>query len=271
MIHSTAIIDSKAEIDSEVDIGAYVVIEGGVKIGQGTKVLSHVVITGSVSIGKNNKIGHGSIIGGYPQDLSFDPTSDTHVTIGDDNMIREHCTIHRGTKPGSATVVGTGNLLMAGTHLGHNVSLGNQLIVANNVLLGGYASVGDRAFLGGGSVVHQFTKIGEMAILQGTTAVSKDVPPFAAAAGRNSVVGMNVVGMRRSGFDALLRQEAKEAFTLLYHSGLNRSQAIAESQKKTWSPQVCRFWEFVKNSKRGICGFARWSEVKREMKADSAG
>jgi acyl-ACP--UDP-N-acetylglucosamine O-acyltransferase len=134
-----------------------------------------------------NRIGYGAVIGSFPQDLSFDPNANSGVEIGENNVIREYCTIHRGTKEGSNTLVGSNNLLMVGAHLGHNTRLGNNVILANNVLLGGYVEIHDRVFVGGGSVVHQFTRMGAISLLQGLSAISKDIPPFSIGVGRNAV------------------------------------------------------------------------------------
>ena len=231
-------------------------------VGARTRIQSHAVVSGHVTLGTDNVIGPGAVLGDLPQDLSFDPQCTSFVHIGDHNVIREHCTIHRGTKPGSATVLGSRNLLMVGAHLGHNVEVGDAAILANHVLLGGYARVGDRAFLGGGAVVHQFTRVGQVAILQGLAGVSKDVPPFAVAAGLNRVVALNVIGLKRAGFSLALRSAAKRAFTLFYHSGLNATQARAEASKQAWPSEILPFWEFVAASLRGICAFGAWSRIK---------
>ena len=262
MIHPSAFVHPDAQIDPTAIIEPYAVIDGPAVIGARTRVRSHAVVSGAVTAGTDNVIGHGAVVGGFPQDLSFSPDRTSFVRIGDHNVIREHCTIHRGTKPGSSTVLGSHNFLMAGAHAGHNVEIGNHVILANNVLLGGYATVSDRAFLGGGSVVHQFTRIGSIALLQGMTGVSKDIPPFTIAAGRNSVVALNVVGLKRAGFNLPLRNEAKRAFELLYGSGLNTAQARQEASKQAWSAEIAPFWAFLAASKRGICGFAAWSRVK---------
>jgi UDP-N-acetylglucosamine acyltransferase len=262
MIHSSAVIDPRAQLGSDVEIGPNVVIEGPVSVGAGTKVQANAIIVGHVKIGSGNTIGYGSVIGGFPQDLSYRPDSPSGVEIGNDNVLREYCTIHRGTKPDTLTVVGNQCLLMVGAHLGHNSRLGNQVILANNVLLGGYVEVHDKAFLGGGSVVHQLTRLGSMSIMQGGSAVGKDVPPFGTEAGRNSIVGINVVALRRAGFGSSLRLEVKKAFHILYHEGLNTSQAVARAAEEKWSPEIQPFWDFVRTSKRGICAFVRWSQVK---------
>ena len=270
MIHSTAVIDPRAELGPDVEIGPNVVIEGPVSIGAGSQVQANAVLVGQVKIGSGNVIGYGSVIGGFPQDLSYRPDTPSGVEIGNDNVLREYCTIHRGTKPNTLTVVGNQCLLMVGAHLGHNSRLGNQVILANNVLLGGYVEVHDKAFLGGGSVVHQHTRLGSMSIMQGGSAVSKDVPPFGTEAGRNSIVGINVVALRRAGFGSSLRLEVKKAFHILYHEGLNTSQAVARAAEEKWSPEIQPFWDFVGTSKRGICAFVRWSEVKGDSTSSEA-
>jgi UDP-N-acetylglucosamine acyltransferase len=262
MIHPTAVVDPKAFLDPDVIIGPYAVIEGPVRIAAGTEVQAHAVITGHVGIGRNNRIGYGAVIGSDPQDLNFNPKSISGVEIGDSNVIREYCTIHRGTRDGSETKIGSNNLLMVGAHLGHNASVGNNVILANNALLAGYVEIHDRVFVGGGSVIHQFTRLGTVSLLQGGSAVSKDIPPYAIAAGKNSVSAMNIVGMRRAGFGSALRSEVRNAFELFYRNGLNTQQAVAAAAEREWAPEVKCFWEFVAHSKRGICALSRWRDVK---------
>jgi UDP-N-acetylglucosamine acyltransferase len=262
MIHQTAVVDPKAQIDSNVVIGPYALIEGPVQIASGTEIQGHAVITGSVQIGENNRIGYGAVIGAFPQDLSFDPNSRSGVKIGENNVIREYCTVHRGTKEGSDTLIGSNNLLMVGAHLGHNTRIGNNVILANNVLLAGYAEIDDRVFIGGGSVVHQFTRMGTISLLQGISGVGKDVPPFSIAIGKDGISTVNVIGLRRAGYSAALRKEVKEAFELLYRSGLNSSQSLEEAKKRSWSNEVSLFWDFVATSKRGICPVVRWKETR---------
>ncbi|MEP7250319.1 MAG: acyl-ACP--UDP-N-acetylglucosamine O-acyltransferase [Spartobacteria bacterium] len=260
-IHPTALIDPKARLGDGVEIGPYSCIGAEVEIGPGTIVHSHVVLEGTVRLGAENQIGPGAIIGGFPQDLSFQPGTPSAVEIGDRNIIREHVTIHRGTAAGSATTIGHDNFLMAGAHLGHNCAVGNKVIIANNCLLGGQVAVGDGAFLGGGCVFHQFMRVGRLAITQGTSGFGKDLPPFVAGAGVNRVVGLNVVGLRRAGFDAEERAEIKAAFALLYESGLNVSQALVQARERTWRAPAQEFFDFVAGAKRrGICGLRRRRE-----------
>ena len=252
-IHPTALIDSSAEIADDVEIGPYVCIDGHAIIDSGCVIQAHAILAGNVRLGKNNFLGYGAVVGAEPQDHSFHPDIKSEVIIGDNNRIREYCTIHRGTMEGSATTVGNDNFFMAGTHLGHNAKVGNNVIIANNVLLAGHVEVQDRVFIGGGSAFHQYVRIGTVAIAQGNSAITKDIPPYTIAA-RNVVVGLNVVGLRRAGFSPDERKEIKEAFKLLYRSGLNTSQALERSEQQQWNKEGHTFFDFVATAKkRGIC------------------
>jgi UDP-N-acetylglucosamine acyltransferase len=262
-IHPTAIVDPGAQIGSGVEIGPFSIVGSGAVIGEGTILQSHVVIEGHVSIGARNFIGHGSVIGGAPQDLSFSPERKTRVEIGSDNVIREYCTIHRATTEGSATKIEDGNFLMVGAHVGHNCEIGSNVIIANNCLLGGYVCVDDGAFLGGGCVFHQFMHVGRLVIAQGGSAFSKDIPPFLIAAERNCVFGLNVIGLRRAGVGAQDRDEIKTAFKLLYTSGLNISQALDQAALIPFGPLAREFFDFVAGAKqRGICPLKRSNELE---------
>lgn len=252
-IHPSAVIDPAARLGAGVEVGPFAVIGPQVVIGAGTILQSHVVLEGTVEIGQGNVIGHGSIIGGPPQDLGFKPETRSAVRIGQRNVIREHCTIHRGTAEGSATVMGDDNFLMAGAHLGHNCRLGHRVIIANNCLLGGYVQVEDGAFLGGGTTFHQFIRVGRLAITQGSSAFSKDIPPFLLAAERNYVFGVNVIGMRRAGYSAAERDEIQRAFKLLYRSGLNTRQSLEQAAGMEFGPLGRELFQFVAEAgKRGI-------------------
>ena len=186
----------------------------------------------------------------------------SEVRIGDGNTFREYVTIHRGTKEGSATVVGNNCYLMVGTHLGHNVRLGDNVVIANNCLLAGYVEVGDGAVLGGGTVFHQFLRIGQLAMVRGGTRFGKDIPPYVSADGENLLSGVNAIGLRRAGYRADVRMEIKRAFKLVYWSGLNISQALERAKSRTWNPEAQLFFDFIANSKRGICSANRVPEVE---------
>ena len=257
-IHRTSIVDPKAQIGADVEIGAFSIIGPQAVIGQKTVVQSHIVIEGEVAIGAGNFIGHGVIIGAPPQDVSFSPERRTRVEIGNDNIIREYCTIHRGSPEGSATKIGDKNFLMAGAHIGHNCVIGNNVAMANNCLLAGHVRVDDGAFLGGGSTFHQHMHIGRLVMVQGSSAFGKDLPPFVIAAERNSIFGVNVIGLRRAGFTAKDRDEIKAAFKLVYQSGLNLGQALEKAATMKFGAPAREFLDFVANAKkRGICPIKR--------------
>jgi UDP-N-acetylglucosamine acyltransferase len=257
-IHPTAIVDPAAHIGANVEIGPFSVIGSNAVIGDRTVIQSHVVIEGDVVIGAGNFIGHGTIIGAPPQDLSFSPERKTKIEIGNENVIREYCTIHRGSAEGSITKIGDNNFLMVGVHVGHNCEISNNVIIANNCLLAGHVLVDDQAFLGGGSTFHQNMHVGRLVMVQGSSAFGKDLPPFTIAAERNSIFGINVVGLKRAGFSAKDREEIKDAFKLLYASGLNISQALEKAATINFGAPAREFFEFVTNAKkRGICPYKR--------------
>jgi len=260
-IHPAAIVDAAAKLGADVEIGPFSIIGPDATIGEKTIIQSHVVIEGEVEIGNGNFIGHGAIIGAPPQDVSFSPERKTKVEIGDHNIIREYCTIHRGSPEGSATKIGNKNFLMGGAHIGHNCVIGNDVVIANNCLLAGHVRVDDGAFLGGGSTFHQHMHIGRLVMVQGSSAFGKDLPPFVIAAERNSVFGVNVVGLRRAGFSQKDRDQIKAAFTLVYLSGLNVSQALKKATTKEFTGPAREFLDFVANAKkRGICPVKRGAE-----------
>lgn len=262
-IHPTALIDPRAQLGAGVEIGPYSIIGAQAVIGEKSVIGSHVLIEGDVQMGEHNLIGHGAIIGGAPQDLSFNFQTRSGVRIGSNNTIREHCTIHRGTAEGSMTTIGHKNFLMVGAHVGHNCAIRNNVIIANNCLLGGYVEIQDNAFLGGGCVFHQFIRVGRLAITQGGSAFSVDVPPFTMAALLNYAIGLNIVGLKRSGFTREQRDELKTAFKMIYTSGLNTTQALARAAEKSWGAAAREFFDFVASAKkRGICAY-RGNDRKR--------
>jgi UDP-N-acetylglucosamine acyltransferase len=255
-IHPTAIIHPEARIADTAEIGAYVCIEGPAEIAAGCVIQPHAILAGHVQIGEGTRIGYGAIIGAPAQHLAHAPDHPGSVIIGRENTIRELSTIHRSITEGGATRIGDHNYLMAGTHLGHDVQLGNHITIANNSLLGGHVEVADRVFIGGGCVFHQHTRVGRLAITQGASGFGKDIPPFTTAAFRNAVAGLNAIGMRRSGLSAAQREEIKNAFKFLYKSGLNTAQALAAAEGLDWGPEAREFFDFVRAAKkRGICEF----------------
>lgn len=252
-IHPSAVVDSKAEIDSDVEIGPYVVIEGQIKIKRGTRVMAHAYLTGWTDIGEDNEIHPGAVLGGAPQDRTYKGQK-TYLRIGNHNIIREHVQIHRGTAPGSATVIGNNNFLMANAHAGHNCQLGDNIILANGALLGGYVEVGDNVFISGNCVVHQFVRIGAYSLMRGLSGTSRDVPPYAIVDWQHTVRGVNVVGLKRAGFDEKRIRRIRETFRILFRKGRNLGLAVKEIEKSNRANQdVLALLEFIKASKRGVC------------------
>jgi UDP-N-acetylglucosamine acyltransferase len=256
-IHPTAIISKGAELADDVEIGAYAIVGEGVRLGAGCVIQANAILEGRTIIGAQNFIGYGAVIGATPQDFAFRETVTSEVRIGDQNTFREYVTIHRGTKEGSATVVGNNCYLMVGTHLGHNVKLGDKVVIANNCLLAGYVEIGDSAVLGGGSVFHQFLRIGRLAMVRGGTRFGKDIPPYVSADGENLLSGVNAIGLRRAGFPPEVRMEIKRAFKLVYWSGINVSQALERAKEQAWGPEAMQFFDFIAASKRGVCAANR--------------
>ena len=198
MIHPTAIIDTKAKISNDIEIGPYTVIGPNVEIGEATHIYSHVNISGNTKIGKNNKIYPFASIGNDPQDLKFQGEV-TKLEIGDNNKIREYVTINPGTKGGGGiTKVGNNCLFMVSSHIAHDCFVGNNVILANNVPLGGHAHIGDNAIIGGNSAVQQFTRVGKSAMIGGMCGVVRDIIPYGIAHGNRSILqGLNLIGLRR--------------------------------------------------------------------------
>jgi len=254
MIHSTAIIHPEAQIDPSAEIGPYVIIDGPANIQARCVVEAHAQIVGQVSLGSECVVGRAAIIGGAPQDLGFQTSTVSGVEIGPRTVIREHVTIHRGSKPGSLTRLGSDNFLMVGCHLGHDVEIGSHNIIANAALLAGHVHVGNRTFIGGGAVFHQFLRIGDFCVVQGNGSFSKDIPHYCKAQRINRLTGLNVIGLRRQGFSTEERGAIKDLFQLLFSSGLNLSQAVREAAAKDWPEKARRLLEFVQApSKKGVC------------------
>lgn len=260
-IHPTAIVAPTAILGEGVEIGPHAIIGDGVTIGPGCVIHAHAVIEKSVVMGRENFVGYGCVIGAPPQDFAHTAGIRSEVRLGDRNRLREYVTIHRGTKEGTATIVGSDCFLMVGTHLGHNVSLADHVIITNNCLLAGYVEIGEGAVLGGGSVFHQFVRVGRRAMIAGSSSFNKDIPPFVTANFRNLLVAINVIGLRRAGFPPPVRMEIKRAFKLVYRSGMTVREGLAEAAKSTWGPEAAEFFAFIAASKRGTCTSNRLAEA----------
>ena len=253
MIHKTAIIDPKAELGANVTVGPFSYIEGEVRIGNGCVIGPHVSILQYTSISDNCEIHSGAVIGDVPQDIGFEK-GESYVRIGSNCIIREGVTIHRGSKTGTATEIGNACFLMAFSHCGHNVKLGRGVIVANGALLAGYVEVGEQAFISGNVIIHQFVRIGRLAMLGGGCGISKDVPPFCTSkpCSPNEILTLNVVGMRRVGMSADERSQIKKAFNILYRSGLNVKDAVGKIRESFSLSPALEFCSFIDESERGI-------------------
>lgn len=251
-IHPTALVDSRAEIHSETDIGPYVVIDGPVRVGRGTHIFAHAFLTGDSEIGEDNEIHMGAVIGHTPQDSAY-KGGQSFLRIGHRNVIREHSQVHRGTTEGSATVIGDDNYFMHHSHVAHNCQIGNQTIIAGGALLAGYVQVEDQAFVSGNCVVHQFVRIGTLAILRGLSRTSRDVPPFCIMDGTHTVRGINLVGLRRAGFSHERIYALRQAFTRLFRQKINLKRAVEELRQEPCSPDVSYLLDFIAQSKRGVC------------------
>jgi UDP-N-acetylglucosamine acyltransferase len=254
MIHPTAIIDPRAEIETGVEIGPYSVIGANVRIGSGTRVGSHVVIQGPTAIGRDNQIFPFCSLGEVPQDKKYQGEP-TLLEIGDSNTIREYCTLNRGTSQDAGiTRVGNDNWIMAYVHIAHDCQVGDHTIFANYSGLAGHVEVHDYAILGGGTLVHQFCKIGAHVMTGGGTRLLKDVPPYVRAAGHDAKPhGINAEGLKRRGFSAASIAHIKRAYKTLYKSGLTLEQAKSElaGQVKECA-EIGMLLNFLEQSSRGI-------------------
>jgi UDP-N-acetylglucosamine acyltransferase len=252
-IHPSATLGAQVQLGEGNEIGPGCVIEDGVVIGSGNKLWMNVYVGPGTTLGHENQIHMGAVVGHQPQDLGFSGAA-TYTKIGDRNTIREYVTIHRGTKEGSATVIGNENYLMANAHVAHNCEIGHHVILVNLASLTGYCIIQDQAFISGIVGLHQFTRIGRLAMISALSAVNKDVPPFMLCGGRPAVVqGLNVVGLRRAGIGPAVREEIKRAYRLLYREGLNVPHALEAIQRDCKSPEALSIVEFITASKRGIC------------------
>jgi len=258
-VHPSAIVSPDARVGRDVSIGPGAVVEGGAVVGDGCEIRAHAVVKRQVTLGAGNRVHEGAILGGEPQDLSF-RGQESRVVIGDRNVIREGVTIHRSTKQGGATVVGSDCFLMVNVHLAHDNRIGDRVIMANNVMLAGHVEVGERAFIGGGAGIHQFCRVGRLAMIGGNAKVVQDGLPFVITDGHPARArGLNVVGLRRAGVAAPQLGTLKEAFRLLVRSGL-RLEAALEAMAALGDPLVEEMVAFVRSSKRGFAHAGRGAE-----------
>lgn len=253
-LHPTALVEPGAELADGVSVGPYTLIGSHVRVGPGTSIGSHTVLEGWTEIGADCRLGSHIVIGAPPQDVKY-RGEPTRVVIGDRTLVREFATIHRASTGGSGvTTVGPDCFIMAYAHVAHDCQLAERVIMASQAALGGHVEIGRCAVVGGITGVHQFVRIGEYAFVGGCSAVTQDIPPYVKAVGnRAKPFGLNVVGLRRHGFSAEAILALKQAYRMLFISGLNTSQALAQlEQELSGSPEVQHFIDFIKRSPRGI-------------------
>jgi UDP-N-acetylglucosamine acyltransferase len=271
-VHPSAVVSPDAELADDVRVGPFAVIEGPVTIGPGCVIRPHAHLLGPLTLGANNDVGTGCVLGSAPQHLGY-KGEPTLTEIGDGNTFREHVTVHRGmpveAKPGTGrTRIGSGNLFMAGSHVAHDCRVGDHNIFANCALIGGHVEVGDRVLLSGNSAVHQFCRVGRLALLSGASASSKDIPPFWVMQEVNWVCGVNVIGMRRAGIPTVEIQAVRRAFRVIYRERLTVAAALLRIEAEAGRVAAVReLIDFIRASKRGICGAHRFDQHAEDAAA----
>ncbi len=251
-LHPTAIVAAEADLGEDVQVGPYVIIEGEVRIGAGCVLRAGAHLIGPLTMGCHNSVFGGAVLGEQPQHLRY-AGEPTRLVIGDGNIIREHVTIHRGTTQSWETRIGDRNFLMAHSHVAHDCRVGNDCIFANGALLGGHCVVEDNVFLSGNSAIHQFCRVGRLALLSGVSAATKDIPPFIIQQRINCVAGVNVVGMRRTGIPTAHIDAVRRAFHLLYRSQMVIPAALEHIERDLGHiPEIVEMAAFIRASSRGI-------------------
>lgn len=260
-IAPTARVHPYASIGPHSHVGEFCVIESDVEMGVGCMLEPYVYLKRWTSMGDYNEISSGTVLGSDPLDKAFSGER-SFLKIGNNNKIREHFTISRGTQPESETRIGNGNYIMTAGHIAHNCLLANDIVVASSALVAGYAEIESQAFLSGGVVVHQYSRIGRLAMVGGNTRVNSDLPPYFLYSDFNvTAKGLNVVGLRRAGSTKEEIHALKIAFKLLYRSGLKRKEALERILRETPTDQTRHLVQFIESSKRGICGFDRQAKI----------
>jgi UDP-N-acetylglucosamine acyltransferase len=253
LVAPTARIHPEATVGPRTRIGEFCVIERDVRIGAGCVVEPYCFIRRWTTMGDRNEISAGTVLGTDPLDKNF--TGDrSYLRIGAENKIREHYTISRGTKPESATAIGDGNYIMTSGHIAHNCTIGSNTVIASCALVAGYVEVEDQAFISGGVVIHQFSKVGRLAMIGGNTRVNSDVPPFFLCSGFDaSAKGLNTVGLKRAGFTLAQVSRLKKAYQTLYRSGLKLEEALTRIENESPDENTLHLVSFIRRSQRGIC------------------
>lgn len=251
-VHPTAVVSEQADLGREVSVGPYAIVEANTRIGDYCRILSHAVIRSYASIGPSGHVHEGAVLGGEPQDLGF-TDCESYLRIGSNSRIRECVTIHRGTEPGSATIVGSDCYVMTCSHVGHNSVIGDRVIIASNVALAGHVQIDAHAFISGGVVIHQFCRVGELAMIGGNSKIVQDCLPFVITDGvPGRACGLNLVGLHRAGASDEDVKALKQAYRILLRSGLGLDTAI-DRLTEIGNSQVDRLAAFARSSSRGFC------------------
>lgn len=252
-IHPTAIVDPRAELGRNVTIGPYCIVEADTVIGDDCRLEARVVIKSRTTLGVNNEVGEGAVLGAKAQHL-VETKPGGVLIIGDHNRIRENVTFHRGYANDAATIIGSHNLMMVNAHIAHDVRVGNHCVIVNNAMLGGHCQIEDRAYIAGGAGIHQFCRVGRLAMVGALAKIVQDVPPFMMVEGGGSseVVGLNRVGLRRNGYTPSEILQLKQAYRVIYRQGLRWSEVLTILKSEFNTPPASEFFEFLKSGKRGF-------------------
>lgn len=259
-IHPRAEVDTAADLGDGVEVGPFAVVEGGVRVGEGCRILAGAHLRRGTTLGRENVVRDHAVLGGDPQDLSYGG-AETFLRVGDRNTFGEGCTLHRGSKAGGTTVIGNDCFFMANTHAGHDSRVADHVILANGALLGGHAQIGERAFLSGNAVVHQHCRVGRLVMLRGTGAASKDIPPFSVVSETNRLRGLNGIGLQRAGIGGEDLRALRRAYRTLFARPRNLRKAIAEVEAHgPLTAEVQELLDFIAASERGVAGVPRRGE-----------
>jgi UDP-N-acetylglucosamine acyltransferase len=251
-IHPTAVVSPLAVIHSHVEIGPFAIVEAGAVVGQGCTLAARSTVKTGAVLGREVTVGENAVIGGGPQHIS-PPANPGRVVIGERCVLREHVTVHRAMNPAGETRIGSDCLLMVGSHVAHDCRVGNRVILTNSVLLGGHVQVGDRAVIGGAAAVHQFCRIGRLVMVAACAKIVQDVPPFVLTDGTaGMIVGLNKVGLKRSGMTADEILEIKRAYRTIYRQGLPFAEMVAALESEYAAGPAAEFAEFFHGGKRGF-------------------
>lgn len=251
-VHPSAVISPSAQLGRDVIVGPFCVIEDDVIVGDGCRLASHVSIKSGTALGAYNEVCEAAVLGGKPQHL-WAGTELGPLLIGNDNIIREYVTIHRGLTAGTCTTIGEGNMIMVNAHIAHDCQIGNYTVIVNNVMIAGHVTVQDRVYFGGAAGIHQFARVGQLAMIGGQSHLSQDVPPFVIVDGKSNLVcGLNVIGLRRAGFSNDEIRDLKAAYRVIYRSGLTWNDTLEVLANTFQEGPAAEFHRFLTESERGV-------------------